>query len=118
MYKRYRGANKKERGALLDEMEQVTELDPRTLIRRMNGETWDHITAERLTPSLVWMAERLAHLDEIAVDFFQAVMRLAEKIVVHDEQGKHRCGATTTRHVRSLIACVPPPFSLAPSRRN
>jgi hypothetical protein len=95
MHKRYLGANKKECGALLDEMERVTELDRKTLIRRMSGdlqrhprkkqrgqvygarvddasrviaETWDHITAERLTPNLVWMAERLAHLDEIAVD--------------------------------------------------
>jgi hypothetical protein len=95
MRPRYRAANRKERGALLDEMEKVTELHRKTLIRRMKGdlerrprkrqrgrvygarvddalrvisETCDHITAERVTPNLVWLAQCLAGWGEIRVD--------------------------------------------------
>jgi len=35
--RRYRQADRSERGHLLDEMEQVTGLDRKTLIRRMKG---------------------------------------------------------------------------------
>jgi len=92
MRKRYKRADRKERGLLLDEMEQVTELDRKTLIRRMKGnlerrrrrkqrgrtygpqvddalrvisESFDHIAAERLTPNLVWMATHLAAHSEL-----------------------------------------------------
>jgi len=37
MKKRYRKANRKEQGRLLDEMEAVTELHRKSLIRLMNG---------------------------------------------------------------------------------
>ena len=95
MKKRYRKASgKKGKGQLLDEMEAVTGLDRKTLIRLMNGslerkprsrqrgviygpevddalrviyESWDYICAERLTPNLVWMAQHLAAHDELAV---------------------------------------------------
>lgn len=91
---RYERASRKERGHLLDEMEKVTHQNRKTLIRRLNGdlqrrerqrqrkrsygaevddalrvisESWDHITPERLTPNLVWMAETLAEHGELRV---------------------------------------------------
>jgi hypothetical protein len=92
MKKRYRQANRKEQGHLLDEMEAVTELHRKSLIRLMNGslertprlkqrgrtygpevddalrviaESLDYICPERLTPNLVWMVEHLATHGEL-----------------------------------------------------
>jgi hypothetical protein len=94
MRKRYRKANRKEKGRLLDEMEQVTELHRKYLIellqgdlkrnprRRQRGRTYgsevddalrviheslDYICAERLTPNLVWMAQHLARHGEMEI---------------------------------------------------
>jgi len=95
MRKRYVKADgKKAKGHLLYEMEAVTGLDRKTLIRLMNGslerkprgrqrgviygpdvddalrviyESWDYICAERLTPNLIWMAQHLAAHDELPV---------------------------------------------------
>ncbi len=88
----YEKANRKERSRLLDEMERITGLDRKTIIRRMNGilvrkkrtqqrsrvygtemesalgiiaESEDNITAERLTPNLKWMAEHLVRHGEL-----------------------------------------------------
>jgi len=92
MRKRYLEASRKERGQLLDEMEAVTEMHRKSLIRLMGGslerkerqrqrgrtygpevayaltiiaESFDYPCAERLTPNLVWMAEHLAAHDEL-----------------------------------------------------
>ena len=92
MKKRYQQANRQERGQLLAEMEQVTELHRKSLIRLLQGnlsrrprqrergrvyesevdealrviaESLDYICPERLTPNLVWMAEQLAHHQEL-----------------------------------------------------
>ena len=92
MKKQYVRANRKMKGALLDEMEAVTGQDRKTLIRLMNGnlrrkarskergvtygakvdaalrviyESADYICAERLTPNLVWMAKHLAMHGEL-----------------------------------------------------
>jgi hypothetical protein len=92
MRKRYLDADRKERGWLLDEMEVVTELHRKALIRLMRGplvrkkrlkqrgcrygaevddalrviaESVDYVCAERLTPSLVWLAEHLATHNEL-----------------------------------------------------
>jgi hypothetical protein len=92
MRKRYRKAGRKEKGRLLDEMEQVTELHRKYLIellkrdlkrkprRKQRGRTYgsevddalrviheslDYICAERLTPNLVWMAQHLARHGEM-----------------------------------------------------
>ena len=92
MQKRYAQANRKERGRLLDEMEAVTEMHRKGLIRLMNGslerkprcrergktygsevddalriidETLDFVCAERITPNLVWMASLLSTHGEI-----------------------------------------------------
>jgi len=92
--KRYREADRKAKGRLLDEMEQVTELDRKYLIallgsnlkrkarRRQRGRTYgpevddalrvidesfDYICPERLTPNLVWMAEHLAQHGEVEI---------------------------------------------------
>jgi hypothetical protein len=86
MQERYLQAHRKERGELLDEMEVVTELHRKSLIRLMKGnltrrprrkqrgstygadvddalrviaETTDYICAERLTPNLPWLARHL-----------------------------------------------------------
>jgi len=94
MKKRYARADRKERGHLLDEMETVTELHRKSLIRLLRGnlerrprrkqrgraygaavddalrviaESLDYLCAERLTPNLVWTAEHLAAHGELAV---------------------------------------------------
>lgn len=87
MQKRYVEAGRKERGRLLDEMEAVTEMHRKSLIRSMNGslerrlrrkqrgsvfgpevddalrvigESMDYICPERLTPNLRWLAKHLS----------------------------------------------------------
>jgi hypothetical protein len=92
--RRYVKAGKLERGRLLDEMEAVTGLQRKSLIRLMSGslerrrrrkqrgrtygpdvddalrvisQSFDHICAERLQPNLVWMATVLAHHGEMEV---------------------------------------------------
>ena len=94
MQKRYHQATRQERGKLLDEMEVVTELDRKSLIRLVNGkltrkfrrkqrgrsygaevddglrviaESLDFVCAERLQPNLVWMAKHLARHGEMQV---------------------------------------------------
>lgn len=94
---RYQKANRKERTRLLDEMERVTGLDRKTIIRHMGrkrndlvrkprrrqrGRTYGHevddalrvildsygyLCAERLTPNLAWMATHLARHGEMTV---------------------------------------------------
>jgi len=92
MRPRYKAADRRGRGALLDEMEQVTGLDRKTVIRLMHGslerkprqrqrgrtygpevddalrviaESCDYICAERLQPNLVAMAKHLAKHGEL-----------------------------------------------------
>ena len=94
MKKRYIKADRKERGRLLDEMEALTELHRKSLIRLMRGslerkprrqqrgctygpevddalrviaESLDYVCVERLTPNLLWMAEHLAVHGELEV---------------------------------------------------
>ena len=92
MRRRYRGADRKTKGKLLDEMESVLGMHRKYLIGLMNGslsrkerqrergktygpdvddalsiihETYDGICAERLTPSLASMARHLARHGEL-----------------------------------------------------
>ena len=92
--KRYLKASNFERGRLLDEMEAITGLHRKSLIRLISGslerkprhkqrgrtygpevddalrvisESLDHICAERLQPNLVWMANQLAQHGEMKV---------------------------------------------------
>jgi len=92
MRRRYRSADRKTKGKLLDEMESVLGIHRKSLIRLMNGslirkkrerergriygpavddalrviyETYDGICAERLTPNLVSMARQLARHGEL-----------------------------------------------------
>lgn len=92
--KRYLKASKFERGRLLDEMEAITGLHRKSLIRLISGslerkprrkqrgrtygpevddalrvisESLDHICAERLQPNVVWMATLLAQHGEMKV---------------------------------------------------
>ena len=94
MQERYYQADRKERGRLLDEMERVTELHRKSLIRLMKGslqrkprrrqrgrtygpevddalrvltESTDYICAERLTPNLPWLAKHLAAHGELRI---------------------------------------------------
>jgi hypothetical protein len=94
MQERYLQADRKERGQLLDEMEAVTELHRKSLIRLMKSslvrqprcrqrsrtygpevddalrviaESTDYICAERLTPNLRWLATHLAAHGELTV---------------------------------------------------
>jgi hypothetical protein len=92
MQERYSKADRRERGRLLDEMEAVTELHRKSLIRLMKGslerrprrqqrgrtygaevddalrviaESTDYICAERLTPNLTWLTKHLAAHGEL-----------------------------------------------------
>jgi hypothetical protein len=92
MKTRYVSADRKGRGRLLDEMESVTGLHRKSLIRRLNrsltrrprskeraktyqsdvtdavrviAASLDYPCAQRLTPNLVWMAQHLANHDEL-----------------------------------------------------
>lgn len=92
MQKRYHSTGRKKKKELLDEMEKVTKLHRKSLIRLMNSnlkrrprkrqrgktygpevtdairiiaESLDHICAERLTPNLGWMARHLASHGEL-----------------------------------------------------
>ena len=94
MRKRYVKATRTEKGLLLNEMQAVTELHRKSLIRLVNGslerqprqrqrgqtygpevkyelsiiaESLDYLCADRLTPNLVWMANHLATHDELRV---------------------------------------------------
>src|SRR5437868_8120418 len=95
MAARYRKAKRKERSELLSEMEQVSKLHGKHLIRLLNSESlerkkrsaprsrtyglevervvlreWeslDYICAERLTPSLVQMAQHLAGFGSVVL---------------------------------------------------
>lgn len=94
MQKRYRKADRHTRSKLLDEMQTVTELHRKSLIRLMGsnirrkprigrrGPTYgpqveyclrviskslDHICAERLKPNLVWMAHHLSRHGELEI---------------------------------------------------
>jgi hypothetical protein len=92
MQKRYHQTTHQERSKLLDEVEVVTELHRKSIIRLMNGnivrklrrkqrgcsygvevddalrviaESLDYVCAERLQPGLVWMAKHLARHGEL-----------------------------------------------------
>ena len=94
MQSRYLKAERATRSALLDEMEQVTGLHRKSLIRLLGGdltrqprrkqrsrtygpevddalrviaESMDYICAERLTPNLVWLAQHLAAHGELRI---------------------------------------------------
>ena len=104
---RYARASKKERSHLLDDMEHVTQLDRKTLIRLISGdltrhprqtqrgrtydaavadavrviaESFDYVCAERLTPNLPWMAQCLVNHGELTV--FPTVLSKLEQISV------------------------------------
>jgi len=110
MKKRYEQGTKKELGKLLDEMETVTGLDRKTLIRLMKGpltrkrrlkqrgrsygpevddalriiaESANYVCAERLTPNLVWLAEQLGKHRELEAtsDLLQALARISVSTV-------------------------------------
>lgn len=94
MQKRYQEAGRKERGELLAEMEVITQLHRKSLIRLMNGlvirkrrkkqrgqeydyeldkaigiisKSMDHPCAERLQPNLGWMADQLIDHKELTI---------------------------------------------------
>jgi hypothetical protein len=94
MQERYLQADRRGRGQLLDEMETVTGLHRKSLIRLMRGnltrkprrqqrgrvygpevddavrviaESTDYICAERLTPNLTWLAKHLAAHGEMTI---------------------------------------------------
>lgn len=94
MQRRYEEAGKKERGKLLAEMEEITKMHRKSLIRLMNGivvrkkrekqrgreygydldnalriisKSMDHPCAERLQPNLGWMADQLVEHNELVI---------------------------------------------------
>lgn len=102
----YKSSDRKKRSQLLDQMEAITGLHRKSLIRHMNGslkrkprlrqrsrtygadvddalrvidESFDHICADRLTPNLVWMAEHLAAHGELEItsDLLEKLSRIS-----------------------------------------
>jgi len=111
MKRRYVQADRNEKEWLLDEMEAVTELHRKSLIRLMKGslerkgrqrqrgrtygpeveyalsviaESLNYLCAERLTPNLVWLANHLAAHDELVVS--PAIMGKLEQVSVSTVQ--------------------------------
>ena len=107
MRARYVKADRRERGRLLDEMEAVTGLHRKSLIRRLNSRlerqprsrerertygadvtaaigvvaaSLDYPCAERLTPNLRWMAEHLSKFGELEVS--KTVLEQLERISI------------------------------------
>jgi hypothetical protein len=124
MRARYVKARRREQSRLLDEMQAVTGLHRKSLIRLMGGtlerkprtrqrgrtydtevayvvrivaESLDHICAERLTPSLAWMAEHLAAHGELQVSL--SVIEKLEGISV-----------STTRRILGRVEQEPAPW--------
>jgi hypothetical protein len=127
--KRYLKASKFERGRMLDEMTAITGLHRKRLIRLMSGslerkprrkqrgrtygpevddalrvisESLDHICAERLQPTVVWMATHLAQHGEMEVSqlLLDQLSRISLSTVrrILTRPGKSaRCMACTTK---------------------
>jgi IS30 family transposase len=117
MKTRYCKATRQERGQLLDEMEAVTGLHRKSIIRLMHsslerktrtgqrGKTYDaevsnairvisasldHPCAERLTPNLVWLAKHLTAHDELQIS--DRLLLLLKQISI----------STVQRHLRTI----------------
>ncbi len=115
MKKRYVQAGRKGKSQLLDEMEAVTGLRRKSLIRRLNSdlkrktrsrersetygpevddalrvidESFDYICAERLTPNLVWMARHLGAHGELRVT--PSLLEQLERISVSTVRRRQR----------------------------
>ena len=111
MQKRYTVEDRRGKSVLLNEMERITGLHRKYLIglmgselerklrRKQRGRTYgpevddalrviheslDYICAERLTPSLVWMAQHLAAHDELEISF--SLLEQLDKISVSTVQ--------------------------------
>ena len=116
--KKYRKVGRLERTRMLDEMEQVTGLNRKTLMRHMHGrierkarkrqrgrvygsvvddalrvisESHDYICAERLTPNLVGMAQHLAAHQELTLN--ATLLEQLARISVSTVKRKLRCFA-------------------------
>jgi hypothetical protein len=140
MQERYLQAGRKERGQLLDEMEAVTELHRKSLIRLMRGnltrrprrkqrgrtygadvddavrviaETTDFICAERLTPSLPWLARHLETHGELTTSpqLLEQLERISvstvERILNRIRQDEPRLPRAKPRPSNSLLRDVP-----------
>jgi hypothetical protein len=140
MKRRYVQADRKEQGRLLDEMEAVTELHRKSLIRLINGslertprqrqrgltygseveyalsiiaESLDYICAERLTPSLPWMANHLAAHDELEVSppllekLEQISISTAQRILGRIPRDKPRLPRQGPRRIRKITQGIP-----------
>lgn len=120
MQERYRPGSRKERSTLLDEMEQVTGLDRKTLIRLMGkrdlrrkprsrergrtygldvqyalgviAESLDYICAERLHANLAWMAKHLARHGELHLrnDLLEQLSRISVSTIRRLLEGMHK----------------------------
>jgi hypothetical protein len=107
MWGRYRDASKQEKGKLLDEMEYVTGMNRKSIIRILNGrlsrkkrtrergptygadvinivreisKALDHPCAERLKPNLVYMAKHMENHDQLHMD--EETLRKLEAISI------------------------------------
>jgi hypothetical protein len=138
MQDRYGKASRKEKSKLLDEVQIVTGLHRKSLIRLMNGdlkrkerrrqrgrtygiqvqralmiisESTDHICPERLQPNLVWLAEHLARHDEL-----ETTPELMEKLGRISISTVRRILARTRQDQRRLPRPSPRPRNEAARR--
>ena len=133
MQERYLQADRTSRGLLLDEMEAVTGLHRKSLVRLMKGnltrqprgrqrghvygpevdgalrviaESTDYICAERLTPNLTWLAKHLAAHGELTIT--SQLLEQLERISVSSVQ-------RILTHIRQDEPRLPRP---GPKQRN
>ena len=143
MQERYRKCGKAARGELLDEMQQMTGLHRKSLIRQMAGdmrrrprrkqrgrrygievddalrviaESLDYIAAERLQPDLVPMARRLAAHDELSLSA-RLEQDLAEISVSTVRRVLKRVGQADARRLPRKRGHVSPLTQGIPMRR-
>jgi hypothetical protein len=140
MQERYLQADRVEQGQLLDEMEAVTELHRKSLIRLMGSslerlprrrqrarsygpavddalrviaEATDYVCAERLTPSLPWLAQHLAAHGELTTSpaLLEQLERISistvERILARLRQDEPRLPRRRPRPRNHLLGDVP-----------
>jgi hypothetical protein len=137
---KYQEADRKEKSRMLDDMEVVTEHNRKYLIGLLGGdlerqprrggrgraygpevddalrvihESLDYICAERLTPRLVWMAERLAAHGEMRVDesLLEQLGRMSastvERYLKRIRQDEPRLRRRRPRKEKAILAGIP-----------
>ncbi len=133
-FRYWQAESKKEKGRLLDEMEAVTKLHRKSLVRLINGElaqkvrkkqrgrtygvevkdairviaqSLDYPCAEWLSPNLVWMAKHLAKHQEMSIS--PGLLAKLGKISVSTVRRQARNGSSgSSQEAAWTVTCYPP----------